>query len=111
MFTSNIFQSHLQIEAELLAEQFDLTIIFQGTTAKTDNKTIWLPSLPENIDEKISRIFRGYLAHEVGHCRYTDWIFHRNKIAYFETVKKDWKRKGQKGDIPDEVKEPRSFLY
>jgi len=86
MFTSP-FQSALHVEAELLAEKFDLNIIFQGTEAKTDGKIIWLPSLPQEITEETSKVFRGFLAHEVGHCRYTDWPTLRQELKEYDKHK------------------------
>lgn len=61
----------LPIVAAAYGEKFGVKVIFHGEIAKTDGKTIVLPTgLParENPD-----VMWGYLAHEAAHVRFTDW--------------------------------------
>jgi len=50
----------------------DIQVIFEGATARTDGKTITLPSF-QNIDEKTFLKLRGYIDHEVGHVKHSDF--------------------------------------
>jgi hypothetical protein len=67
-----------QFVATALAEQFNIRVIRGGKMAMTDGKVIHLPSatVPRDIDDlaaldRLVTYERGYVDHEVGHCRYT----------------------------------------
>ena len=42
-------------------------------TAMTDGKRIILPYLPVTLPEQIAKIVWGFIHHEAGHCRHTDF--------------------------------------
>lgn len=44
-----------------------------ATTAMTDKRTIVLPWLPVTLPESIAKILWGFIHHEAGHCRHTDF--------------------------------------
>jgi Mg-chelatase subunit ChlD len=49
-----------------------IQVVMQGSQAKTDGKTIYLPALPEG-DDFLWILARGYIDHEAGHVRHTDF--------------------------------------
>lgn len=42
-------------------------------TAKTNGKRILLPNLPIDLDDDTSRLLWGFIHHEAGHCRHTEF--------------------------------------
>ena len=56
-----------------IAGRYDINVLFRGSRAYTDNKTIVLPALPENLTHKDKMMARGYNGHERGHIRHTDF--------------------------------------
>lgn len=58
--------------AKIIARQYNLEVVFEGTEAKTDGKKVYLPYIvnltPEFEDELI-----GLVHHEAGHCLFTDF--------------------------------------
>lgn len=42
-------------------------------TAYTDKDSIVLPVLPVNLDAQLSKVLWGFIHHEAGHCRHTDF--------------------------------------
>ena len=74
----------LPLFAQGLAGHAGVSVVFskQATTAKTDGKEITLPPLPlpmhERDADQANRLFtfaRGFVAHEVGHVRFTDFRY------------------------------------
>lgn len=53
----------------------EVSLIFEGDGARTDGKEIALPSLPQNMEfsQEETMVFRGYLDHEAGHVRHTNF--------------------------------------
>jgi hypothetical protein len=50
-----------------LSERFGIRVICQGAQCCTNGRTIFLPSLPDELPPAILQIIRGYLDHEAGH--------------------------------------------
>jgi hypothetical protein len=61
----------LPIVAASLGRKFGVKVMFQGSTAMTDGKSIILPTLTE--DSQHVEALWGYLAHEAAHIRFTDF--------------------------------------
>lgn len=70
-YNAKILASAVPIVAAAYGRKFGVKIVFTGDRAMTDGKTIVLPSLPP--DTAFKDVVWGYLAHEAGHVRFTDW--------------------------------------
>lgn len=53
----------------------DIQVVLEGNSAYTDGSTIVLPSLPDTaeISKETAMIIRGYVDHEAGHVRHSDF--------------------------------------
>lgn len=69
--SKNIFETGIEKLARILAGQFGINVVFRGTGACTDGKTVYLPSVKDLSPELIKDI-NGFCDHEIAHCRYTD---------------------------------------
>ena len=67
----------------IFGRQKDASVEFTGEQACTDGKVITLPSLPQGMefDAETIAAMRGYLDHEAGHIRHTDF---KNMQAFGE---------------------------
>lgn len=70
---SNAIVNSLPIVAATLAEQSGITLSIGGTTAYTNGQHVNLPALPLEVSETTAMLAYGYLYHEGGHIRYTDF--------------------------------------
>ena len=66
-------ETTLERVGRILSRKYDITVRCKGNECKTDGRTIWLPSLPENIPEKTWRLIQGELDHETAHIRFSDF--------------------------------------
>lgn len=66
------FESAIEKLGRILAAQYNIKVVFEGTQAKTDGKVIYLPYFNEMSDE-LKADLNGYLDHEVAHCKFTDF--------------------------------------
>lgn len=66
------FESAIEKLGRILARQYHINVVYEGTQAKTDGKTISLPLVKE-MNEELWRDLNGYLDHEVGHCKFTEF--------------------------------------
>lgn len=69
----NPFLGSLRAVAIAIGKRDHINIQFQGTGAKTDGNTIYLPASLPSDDEEIEVLLRGFLDHEVGHVKHTDF--------------------------------------
>ncbi len=69
---NNIFIRSLPVVAMAMGDKMGVKVRIQGSQAMTDGNTIYLPVLPEG-DESAWVLARGYLDHEAGHVRHTDF--------------------------------------
>lgn len=72
-------QRELYQTCGVFGRQKETNLIFEGENAYTDGKTIVIPAIPEDaeVSDTTARIIRGYVDHEAGHIRHTDfplWI-------------------------------------
>jgi cobalamin biosynthesis protein CobT len=66
------FESTLEKIGRILAAQYGLTVVFEGETAFTDGKTVTLPYI-HAMSEEMMQDMNGFLDHEVGHCKFSDF--------------------------------------
>lgn len=61
--------------AAIFGRNENVTVIFEGSQAKTDGNEIILPAMPLNADitEGTAQVIRGFIDHEAGHIRHTDF--------------------------------------
>ncbi len=79
------FETSLQRIGRILARQYGIEVIFEGNIAKTDGKRIWLPNA-DTIDGNLKVMLNGFLDHEVGHCRDTEFGEFKNVISRFHQL-------------------------
>jgi len=71
MTTHSVIANALPIVAMAIGRKLDVEVRIDGSRARTDGKTIWLPSLPAE-GEDLSILAYGWLDHEAAHVRYSD---------------------------------------
>ena len=89
-----IFETSLEKIGRIIARQYNINVVFEGTGASTDGKTIKLPSTKDLSDELMLDL-NGFLDHEVAHCKYTEFEtmkrtvndFHRQLLNACEDVR------------------------
>lgn len=61
--------------AAIFGRNENVTVVFEGSQAQTDGNVIILPAMPLNADisEDTAQVIRGYIDHEAGHIRHTDF--------------------------------------
>jgi len=64
--------STLPVVAKAMGDKMGVRVVIGGGMARTDGDTIYLPTLPENDGEALL-LARGFLDHEAGHVRMTDF--------------------------------------
>lgn len=72
---ASIFQNELAKTSSVFGRKKEVSVVFQGDGAATDGSTIQLPALNMNaeVSEEQAAIMRGYVDHEAGHVRHTDF--------------------------------------
>jgi len=72
---ASIFQNELAKTSSVFGRKKEINVVFQGDGAATDGSTIKLPALNMNaeVSEEQAAIMRGYVDHEAGHVRHTDF--------------------------------------
>ena len=63
----------LRKTAQIMSEQFGIDVVFKGDQACTDGRTIFVPSLPDDAPDELIDAIIGYIDHEVGHIRHTNF--------------------------------------
>ena len=58
--------------ARILARQYSIEVVFEGSQAKTDGKKITLPQF-NSMTPELKADLNGFLDHEVAHCKFTDF--------------------------------------
>ncbi|NBT50386.1 MAG: hypothetical protein EBT12_02315 [Marivivens sp.] len=79
---SNVFANELTKTSTIFGRKETVNVVFQGDGALTDGQTIKLPALDltGEVTEEQAAIMRGYVDHEAGHVRHTDFdVLKRNK--------------------------------
>lgn len=74
MKVSPIQMGAAPLVASALGRALGITVEFGRTqTAMTDGKTIVLPVMPIDLPQSVATILWGFIHHEAGHCRHTDF--------------------------------------
>lgn len=61
------FETVLERLARILAEEYEIIIIFRHDCCMTDGRRIYLPVIPDNASDEFLGAIQGFLDHEVGH--------------------------------------------
>jgi len=69
----NPFLGSLRAVAIGIGKRDNINIKFAGNNAKTDGRTIYLPATLPADNEEMELMMRGFLDHEVGHVKHTDF--------------------------------------
>jgi len=72
---SDIFQHELSETSSVFGRKHDVQVVFSGDDACTDGSTVVLPSLAldQDVSDEHAAVMRGYVDHEAGHIRHTDF--------------------------------------
>jgi len=70
MVTRFTFETAIEKIGRIIASQYGLNVVYEGSEAKTDGNTIYLPNF-EDLTEELRQDINGYLDHEVSHCKFT----------------------------------------
>lgn len=72
----------IQNTSAIFGRKKEVKVIFEGDMAYTDGEEIVLPAMVQNatVSPEIQKVMRGYLDHEAGHVRHTDFkVWERHK--------------------------------
>ena len=70
--TANELESTLEKVSRVITDRYGLRLVCEGDSCRTDGKTIYLPSLPENMPEELLGAIRGWADHECAHAIFTE---------------------------------------
>jgi len=73
MIDTRAVMRSLPLVASVLSRKYGVKIEIGGTDAYTNGTVIRLPSLPGDVPDTLLAMVRGYLDHEAGHVRDTDF--------------------------------------
>lgn len=81
-----LFSHEVQRTSAVFGRKQDVTVVFQGDGAATDGSTIYLPSIDHNADvtDEQADVMRGYVDHEAGHVRHTNFAVAKKFMAECE---------------------------
>lgn len=90
----NSLESSFEIAARVIGNNYGVRVVFEGDEASTDGNLIRLPGFSE-LSEENQEDLNGYLDHEVGHVKFTDFeswrriehSFHRTLANLAEDVR------------------------
>lgn len=68
---TNGLESALEKVARSLSDKFGINVIFQGDRCCTNGRTIFLPSLPDDLPPDMLGVIRGWLDHESAHILFS----------------------------------------
>jgi len=86
MIDTRAVMRSLPLVASVLGRKYGVKVEIGGTDAYTDGTVIRLPSLPGDVPDTLLAMARGYLDHEAGHVRATD--FQALKAASLTPIEK-----------------------
>jgi cobalamin biosynthesis protein CobT len=71
---TDLFMHEVRQTSTVFGRKSDIDVVFHGSDAATDGKTIILPELVRGTDlsEETAAVMRGYTDHEAGHIRHSD---------------------------------------
>ena len=65
-------ETALEKVSRIVSKQYGLRLVCEGDRCRTDGRTIYLPSLPDDVPEELLGAIRGWADHEAGHAIYTN---------------------------------------
>lgn len=68
-----LVENTVERTARMLAREYGIRVVWKGTRAFTDGKTIVLPSLPDDAPDELLEAVQGYVDHETAHVIFTDF--------------------------------------
>lgn len=69
---SKALESALESVSRVITDKYGIRLCFEGDDCRTDGKTIHLPSLPDEVPEKLLSAIRGWSDHESAHIIFTE---------------------------------------
>lgn len=73
MINTRAVMRSLPLVASVLGRKYGVKVEMGGADAYTDGKTIHLPAMPSEVPDTLLAMARGFLDHEAGHVRETDF--------------------------------------
>jgi cobalamin biosynthesis protein CobT len=73
MIDTRAVMRSLPLVASVLGRKYGVKVEMGGADAYTDGKTIHLPAMPSEVPDTLLAMVRGFLDHEAGHVRETDF--------------------------------------
>ncbi|MFW6118824.1 MAG: cobaltochelatase CobT-related protein [Planctomycetota bacterium] len=64
-------ETTLQKVSRVITHRYGLRLVCEGNRCRTDGRIIYLPSLPDDVPERLLRAIRGWADHECGHALFT----------------------------------------
>ena len=74
--------------AAVIGDSDGITVVFRGNQVYTDGKRIVVPSLPEDAPDDLIMAIIGFVDHEVGHIKFTDFCAMRRREAEYKADKR-----------------------
>jgi len=68
-----LVENTVERTARMLSREYGIRVVWEGSDAKTDGKTIYLPALPDDAPDELLEAVQGYLDHETAHIIFTDF--------------------------------------
>ena len=69
---AKVLESAIEKVSRVLTRRYGMEVVFQGNSCKTDGKTIYLPSLPDDLPDDLLEAVRGWADHECAHAIFTE---------------------------------------
>lgn len=69
--TGTDLETTLEKVSRVITNRYGLRLVCQGNSCHTDGKTIYLPSLPEDVPGEVLGAIRGWADHECAHALFT----------------------------------------
>ncbi|MCB5286130.1 MAG: VWA domain-containing protein [Candidatus Cloacimonetes bacterium] len=73
MTDTRVMMRSVPLVASVLGRKYGVKVEMGGADAYTDGKTIHLPAMPSEVPDTLLAMVRGFLDHEAGHVRETDF--------------------------------------
>ena len=65
-------QSAIEKVSRVLTHRYGIDVVFRGNDCRTDGRTIYLPSLPDDLPDEVLEAVRGWADHECAHAIFTE---------------------------------------
>lgn len=104
MIDTKAVMRSLPLVASVLGQKYGVRVEIGGKDAYTDGKTIHLPALPADVPDMFLALARGYLDHEAGHIRDTNFeALEQARLTPIEmhvwNTIEDWRVENKLGEI------------